>query len=150
MNNLPLVRQIFVLNAVVPNTATDQQVQDAYNYFMSTDPEKCKAMLAAGGYVDGPPWLTIIGIGAGAVALYFVWKNYKKTKKLDSYDYPDPDNDIRPRIKAMAHSMGRLGGAHKLGTGCGKRRSLNGFGDDKYEFEPEVRLEGFKRKKARR
>ncbi len=72
-----------------------------------------------------------------------MWKNYTKTKKLDVSEYPDPLEN-GPRLRMMSGALGHLGGSQKRMAGC------RGFGkhEKKYEFEPERRLEGFKKRKA--
>ena len=96
--------------------------------------------------LGGTSWLTVIGLGAGLVAAYYVWQNYSKTKKIDSFVYPDDDDDVRPMLQGMSKSLGKFskfGGSTcgpKLGRSGGARR-LGGL-SKKYEFEPESRLEG--------
>lgn len=102
------------------------------------------------------PWLTIIGVAAGAVALYLVWKNSQKTKKLDAMDYPDEDEDrTAPRLHNMSKALGHFRGQSFKGrsfkgrSGCAPRMA-GAHGKRKYEFEPEIRLEGYKKRKAKR
>jgi hypothetical protein len=139
-----LLKQILVGNGVVGASASDAEVQQAYAALQQSDPQRLNAMLKAGGY-PVIPWLTIIGLGAGLVAAYFIWKQYQKPTVVDAVEYPDTTDQIR----AMGRSLGRF---QKFGRpalkGCRPRRL--GAADEKYEFEPEIRLEGIRRKKARR
>lgn len=85
--------------------------------------------------IGGMSWLTIIGLAAGAAAIYYLWWNHKKKKALAAFEYPDPvEDDVRPRLKGMSKTLGRFrAGPRSMGRlGSGK----------KYEFEPEIRLEG--------
>lgn len=107
--------------------------------------EAFKAHMKAAGL--GTPWLTIIGLGAGAIAAYYFWKSYTKKKSIASFEYPEPEvDDRRPKLMGLAKSLGRFRGAPALGCGKQKRRSMAGVGE-KYEFEPETRLEGFRKPK---
>ncbi len=100
----------------------------------------------------GTPWLTILGIGAGAIAAWYFWKEYTKKTKIASFEEPEsePRDDIRPRLKGMGRALGSFRAAppcRQLGRG---KRTLGGFGKaGKYEFEPETRLEGFRGKRRR-
>lgn len=145
-----LLKSILVASGVVPATATDEQVQMALSMQKQQDPAATNAMLANGGY-PVTPWLTYLGLGAGAIALYFVWQNYTKTKKLGVIDRPDAEEEeIRPRLKNMGRTLGHFKGrsgssCRPMGRGPAKRRGLGGT--EKYEFEPESRLEGFRGKR---
>lgn len=101
--------------------------------YLSQQLQAFKATLQANGVAGGPPWLTIIGLGAGAVAVYLLWQHYSGKKKVfDAMSYPDP-KPIGPRLKMMGASLG----------------SFRKFGDpEKYEFEPELRLEGYRKRKV--
>ena len=95
----------------------------------------------------GMPWLTILGVGAGAVALYYLWKSYSKTRKIASFVTPDPEPQIGPRVRMMGKSLSAFRAAppcRQLGRG----KRLGGV--EKYEFEPETRLEGIQRGSRRR
>ncbi len=80
--------------------------------------------------VGGIPWLTVLGVGAGVVALYFVWKHYSGKKQIASFEYDEPEAK-----KPMFQGLGR----HRLSSmgSCKspKRKRLS-------SFEPESRLEG--------
>lgn len=139
-----LLRQIFIQNGLVSAQATDAQVQQAFVSAQQANPAGLEQMLKAGGYPVGLPWLTIIGVGAGALAVYFIWKNYSSTKKLNAMDYPEPEESSGDRIRMMGSSLAHLkGGGKKL---CGPKRL---GGHKKYEFEPETRLEGYRKKRSR-
>jgi len=178
-----MLRQIFVTSGVVPNTATDEDIQNAYTYMQNTAPDQLKALLASAG-VAAPstiPWMTIIGISAGAVAVWYLWKQSQKKKPLDAFEYPEPEDDIAPRLRGMSAALSHFKG----GSGCGKRmgshshsscnpacgpgklcvkvggrptctkrygapRARGMGGLKKYEFEPEIRLEGYGRRKGAR
>jgi len=112
---------------------------------LSTQLNDFRARLSAAG-LGGMSWLTILGLGAGAVALYFIWQHYQKSKRLSSHEYPDPPamNGQQFRRMGKALNLRGLGAGTKSMGNC--RR---GFGDnEKYEFEPEVRLEGYRRRKG--
>ncbi len=96
----------------------------------------------------GPPWLTILGIGAGAIAAWYFWKEYTKKKRIASFEYPEPQDDVRPRLKGLSKSLGSFRAAapcRQLGRG---KRRLGGL-EEKYEFEPESRLEGLRGQRRR-
>ncbi len=90
----------------------------------------------------GIPWLTILGIGAGAVAAYYLWRHFKKKKALAVFESPE-EPDVRPRVRQMGRSLGAF---RKFGgSSCKPQLGRSGRrlgGTEKYEFEPEVRLEG--------
>ena len=79
------------------------------------------------------PWLTILGLGAAAVAAYYLWKQYDQTERLESFERPEPG----PRIRELGRALGAFRGRRPRGLGRPPK--------SKYEFEPEVRLEGFGR-----
>ena len=96
-------------------------------------PEEQAAMMALEGGVAPPrpvPWMTILGLGAAAVAAYFVWKEYGQGE-LESFERPEPG----PRIRELGKALGAFRGRRYRGLGRPPKV--------KYEFEPEVRLEGF-------
>lgn len=93
----------------------------------------------------GTPWLTVLGVGAGAVALYYLWRYYSKTRQVASFERPELE-DPAPRIRRMGRSLGALRGqpsCRQLGRGT---RGLGTPPRMKYEFEPEIRLEGYRRR----
>ncbi len=91
----------------------------------------------------GTPWLTILGLGAGAAALYYLWRHFSKTS-LGSIERPDDEPQIGPRVRMMG--MTKSLGAFRSAPPCrqlGRGKRLGRMGAaEKYEFEPEVRLEG--------
>lgn len=94
----------------------------------------------------GTPWLTILGLGAGAVAAYFLWKQYSKKRRIASFVRPDNDaSDTSDRVRMMGRSLGAFRAkAPCRQLGRGKRLGRMGAAE-KYEFEPEIRLEGINR-----
>jgi len=177
-----MLRQIFVLNGVVPNTATDEEIQNAYTYMQNTEPARLKELFATVGVAmpSTIPWMTIIGVSAGAVAIWYLWKQSQKKKPLDAFEYPEPEGDNAPRLRgmsrALSHFKGSSGCSKRMGShshsscnpACGpgklcvkvggrptcatkypKRASGMG-GLKKYEFEPEIRLEGYGKRRSRR
>ncbi len=100
----------------------------------------------------GTPWLTIIGLGAGAIAAWYFWKQYNKKKSIASFEYPEPDaDDIRPRLRGMSKSLGALRSSFGAPSSCrqlGRGKRLGNA--EKYEFEPESRLEGLRGSRRRR
>lgn len=148
--DLAALRDILVKNNVVPATASDGDVAAAHAALLSgPNATAYKASLEAGGV---PPsayaapatnWLTWLGLAGGAVALYFIWQNYQKPKQISAHDYPEPDprDRVRRMGQALRHS---LSGARRLG----RLRDADA-GGDKYEFEPETRLEGYRRIKRK-
>jgi len=172
-----LLKQAFVNTGVVPATASDGDVAAAEVALKSSDPVKYNQILAAGGVPpQGMSMLTLIGLGAGAIALYFIWKNYSGKKRvLDVSEYPEPDDDTRPRLHNMSQALGAFrggSGCKKLGSHsscsppCGpgklcvkvggrptcatKYSSSRSRGMGRYEFEPEIRLEGYRKSRSRR
>lgn len=150
---LAIVRSVLVANKVVDATASDGDVSSAHQAMLKgPNATEYRAQLEAGGVKLGPNWLTILGFVGGAVALYFIWQHYKKPKQISAHDYPEPQPVDRVRrmgktLGSWRHSMTRSMG------GCGpKRRRMGDLprSDTKYEFEPEIRFEGYRRRKARR
>ncbi len=95
----------------------------------------------------GTNWFVILGLGAGAVALYFLWQHYYGRKSIMTLDRadPEPKRDLRPQIRGMHKALGSFSAlAPSRRLGSGPRRF--GAATDKYEFEPEIRLEGMRRK----
>ncbi len=149
MINAAQLKSILVANGLVAADATDEQVQAAAAAAQKSNPDAFNALLAKG---TGPSMLTIIGIGAGLVAAWFLWKNYSKTKKVDAIDYPEPEDELGPRLHNMSKSLGAFRsssfkGARRM-SGC-RNRSLGAHAPRKYEFEPEIRLEGYRKQKSR-
>ena len=101
--------------------------------------------------IGGLPWLTILGVGAGAIAVYYAWRYYTRPRKLGTIERPElPDN--RGRLQGMRKSLGRFK-ASSLGSCRGRSLGHKSFGrgrlgapPEKYEFEPEIRLEGYRRR----
>lgn len=136
--------------AVIKPDSPDELVLQTHGMLLASSyATEYRTALAAQGVQAGPNWMTIIGVVGGAVAIYFIWKHYQAEKVVDAYDYPEPQQDTRHRIRSMGKALGalRLGsGSSRFGR-CGPRRM--GAPPEKYEFEPESRLEGYRRRKAR-
>lgn len=98
--------------------------------------------------ISTTPWLTILGIGAGAAAVYFLWRHFRKKKALASFEYPDPVDDVGPKVRQMGRSLGAFRGASGCKPQARKGRRLGRLGDaeGKYQFEPESSLEGYRSK----
>lgn len=92
------------------------------------------------------PWLWVLGIGAVAIGGYYLWKSQKKTQ-VTSFESPDELPDTRrPQLMGMSKSLSRFASFKgRSSSSCRgpKRRALGAA--EKYEFEPELRLEGMKR-----
>lgn len=137
MTKAELLKQILINTGAVGPNATDAEVQAALVQLRLADPVGTNAILAQGGY--STPWLTYLGLAAGGIALYLVWSHYQ-TKSLGSIERPDEPEDFRPRLKGLSKTLG-----HFKGRGCSR-----GLGAaEKYEFEPEIRLEGFRKRHSR-
>jgi len=136
-----LLKSIMIAGGLVSPSATDAEVQQALAAAQLQDPAGTHQALQAGGYPTFP-WLTVLGLAGGAVALYFVWQNYNKTRKIDGMEYPDVTEDNAPRLRGMSQTLGRFRGS----SGC---RRLGAAPPEKYEFEPESRLEGYRGNKRR-
>ncbi len=126
--------------------STDQQVQTAFLQYNATNSAGAVTIWAQAGLpaagLAGLPWLPIIGVIGGLIAVYFIWQaNSGGAKQVDAYEYPEPDT--KHQLRSMSKVMGRLGGARRLGR-------FGATHKPKYEFEPEIRLEGIRRKRARR
>ncbi len=96
--------------------------------------------------LPGTNWLTILGLAAGALAIYMLWQNYGKTKKLGEIIRSEPE-DIRPRLRSMGKSLGSLGRLSKYRFEPESR--LEGHRLGKYRFEPESKFEGHRSRRAR-
>lgn len=163
---LSVVRGVLASAKVVSAQAPDAEVLAAHAATLSgPSGADYKSSLAAQGVQVGPSWFTIIGCVGGAVAVYFIWKHYRQ-EQVDAFDYPDSDSrDTRLHLRGMRGALGTL--APKRMGCAGPRRGLGRFGGpppgvrtpgggagtrtaEKYEFEPEIRLEGYRRRKARR
>lgn len=97
----------------------------------------------------GTNWLTVLGLGAAAVAAYMLWQHYGK-KAVATFSSPDPapSSDLRPQLRGMRRALGAFNDYGKR-SGCSNPR-MGRFGTtEKYEFEPEGRLEGYRRKARR-
>ncbi len=134
---LTALKQAMITRGVLPANATDDDAANAMLSLQQNNPALLQELMSGGGF----PWLTIIGLGAGAVAIYLVWNHYTATKKLGEVERPEPV-DIRHRLRGYSKSLGRLKPAAMGNRGC-KRLGRGRLGDaDDYEFEPEIRLEG--------
>lgn len=146
---LGVIRSVLVSSKAIDASASDGDVAAAHAAMLSgpTATEYKAALAAQGVVIAGPNWLTIIGLAGGAVALYFIWKHYKKDK-VSEFNRPDPFEQ-RHQLRGMGKALGsftRMGSAKS----CGPQR-MGRFGqqEKKYEFEPERRLEGYRRKARR-
>lgn len=145
--NLDKIKQALIANGLIRPDATDEQAAAAANSLQQTNPAALQQM------AGGMSWLTIIGLGAGAFAVYLVWSHYSKTKKLGEVEQPEPDSrhQLRGFTKSLARFKGRPAGCRPLGRGGRGLGRARGLGDtEKYEFEPEIRLEGLRRGKRSR
>lgn len=133
--------------AVIKPDSPDELVLQTHGMLLASSyAAEYQAALASQGVQTGMSWMTIVGIVGGAVAIYFIWKHYQEEKVVDAYDYPEPQ-DTRHRVRSIGRALGALRmGSGRLGR-CGPRRM--GAPPEKYEFEPEIRLEGYRRRKAR-
>lgn len=125
-------------------TAPDGDVATAHVAMLqSARAAEYKAALAAAGFTgslsSGPNWLSVLGLVGGALALYFIWKHYQSPKQVSSHEYPEPQ-DVRPRIRGLGRALGAFGRGKSFGRKYGNTPS------SKYEFEPEGRLEGLRRR----
>jgi hypothetical protein len=144
------------LNAIglIPPNATDADVQNAWVQYQQQNPSGANTVLQQSGIAPaGPSVLTIIGLLGGAVALYLIWRQYQKPKRVASMEYPEPE-DYGPQLRRASKALSPLRGfgRHSLSGGC-KSRGMGryaGTGSEKYEFEPELRLEGYRKRKGRR
>lgn len=150
-DELGRLKDILVKNGVVAATASDGDVSAAHGALLSgPNSTEYRATLVAGGVPVEPNWLTIIGVLGGAVAIYFIWKHYK-TDKIETMNRPDPEQQ-RHQLRGMSRALGsftRMGSSR----GCANPRvgRMGRFGAaEKYEFEPERRLEGYGRKARRK
>ena len=125
---LQLLKTNLIAAGLLPANATDDQAVSAANQLHQNDPDTLQKMLGS-----SPSWMTILGLGAGALAIYLVWSHYLKARRLGEVSYPDPV-DTRHQLRGFSKSLGKFAGR----SGC-RSRSLGGA---EYEFEPEVRLEG--------
>jgi len=141
---LPIVKSILVANKVIEATASDGDVAAAHAAMLSgPNATEYKAQLEAGGVSVGPSWSTILLVVGAAVAGYLIWKNYQSPKQVSSAEYPDPD-----RLRGMGKALGALGGRRSMGRlGSCRPRGMGQPPSTKYEFEPESRLEGYRRRR---
>lgn len=149
---LGVIRSVLVSGKVIDATASDGDVAAAHAAQLAGPAAtEYKAALAAQGVNVGPNWLTIIGLAGGAVALYFIWKHYQK-EQVDEIIRPDPDEQ-RHQLRGMSRALGsfrRLGQPKSCaGPRVGRMGRLGAGPSSKYEFEPETRLEGYRRKARR-
>jgi hypothetical protein len=147
------LKDILVKAGSVPATASDGDVAAAHAALLTgPNATEYRASLQANGIQTGPSWLTILGVVGGAIAVYFIWKNYQ-TEEVGSYERPEP-SEVRYQMRGVRDALGALGGRHRM-AGCSPRRlgappsARAGSTSSKYEFEPEIRLEGYRRKARR-
>lgn len=150
---LAVVKSVLVASKAIDASASDAEVQAAHAAALSgPSATEYRATLASQGVQAGMSWMTIIGIVGGAVAIYFIWKHYQEEKVVDSRDYPEPQ-DTRHRIRNMGRALGALRMSTGRGrlAGCSGPKRMGRFGArEEYEFEPERRLEGYRRKARRK
>lgn len=137
------LKNALIKAGLIPPDSTDEQAAAAANSLQQTNPALLQQMA-------GTSWLTIIGLGAGALAVYLVWSHYSKTKKLGEVEQPEPDS--RHQLRGFNKSLSRFrgssaGSCRALGRGGRGLGRARGLGDGEYEFEPEIRLEGMRRGK---
>lgn len=143
---LAVVKSVLVASKAIDASASDADVLAAHAAALSgPSSTEYRAALASQGVQTGMSWMTIIGLVGGAVAIYFIWKHYQ-TEQVDARDYPEPE-DTRHRIRSMGKALGALRMSSGRTQRCGARRM--GAPPERYEFEPESRLEGYRRRKAR-
>lgn len=148
------LRQALAAIGLIQTTATDDQVMAAFTTYQTTNPSGAATILQQAGLSStglfGIPWLVILGVGGGLVAMYVIWSmNSSKGKQVDAYEYPEPDT--KHQLRAMSKSMRPLSGMGRARLGCKPLGRLGAASTHKkYEFEPEIRLEGLRRKRARR
>ncbi len=144
------LKAVLVANKMVDANAPDQTVLDTHNAALAApDSAVYKQMLAQAGVKVGPSWLHIIGLVGGAVAIYFIWRHYQNKPVIDARDYPDPVSN-RHQLRSMSRALGTLRGAPRLGNARGCASPRLGRPPKDYEFEPEIRLEGYRRKTRRK
>lgn len=146
------LRQALAAIGLIQTSATDDQVTAAFATYQTSNPSGAATILQQAGIATGLaaiPWLPIIGVLGGIVALYFIWQMNTGTKQVDAYEYPEHDDqkDTRLHLRSMSKVGRRLSGCKPLGR---MGRLGAGTTHKKYEFEPEIRLEGLRRKRARR
>lgn len=135
---LALLKQNLIAAGLLPAGATDDQTVAAANSMQQSNPDTLEQMMRS-----GPSWLTIVSIGAGALAIYLVWSHYS-TQKLGEIERPEPDT--RRQLRGFSKSLGRFASGRSSGSCRMGRKSL---GSVDYEFEPEIRLEGHRSKRRK-
>lgn len=151
---LQIIRSVLVANKVIDASASDGDVATAHAMTLqSPSATQYKAQLEAQGVAVGPNWLTVVGVVGGLVAIYFIWQHYQKPELVDAREYPEPYEN-RHRIRSMGKALGafKFGSAGRSSCAGPRLSGSRKFGgaSSKYEFEPEIRLEGYRRRKARR
>lgn len=97
----------------------------------------------------GTNWLTVLGLGAAAVAAYMLWQHYGK-RAVATFSRPEPvDSDLRPQVRGMRRALNSFSNYRPRLSGCNNPRMGRFGATEKYEFEPESRLEGYRRKARR-
>lgn len=142
----PSIKNAMLAIGLIDVNATDAQAAQAWAQYQQQNPQGAQELLQQSGMAplqQALPWLTIIGVVGGAVALYFVWNHYSGRRRVGEFNEDEPEDDTAPRLHAMSKSLGtfKSWGAPKKMAGCRGGRM------GKYEFEPERRLEGYRRKK---
>lgn len=100
----------------------------------------------------GTPWMMIVGVGAGIAALYYLYQHFNGTKALGLISHPDEEEQIGPRVRMLGKALGTLRPRLASSSQCRQLgRGKRSMGDaEKYEFEPEIRLEGHRGSRRRR
>jgi hypothetical protein len=142
---LGVIRSVLTSSKVIDASASDGDVSAAHAAALSgPNATEYKATLAAQGVQVGASWLTIIGLVGGAIAVYFIWQHYQEDKLVDAHDYPEP-RDTRMHLRGVRSALGTLAPRKRV-AGCGSKRMGRLGAAEKYEFEPETRLEGYRRR----
>lgn len=149
LNSLQLdqLRQGLTAVGLLQANSTDQQVQNAFLQYNATNPSGAATLWSQAGLPGAIPWLPIIGGIVGVIAIYFIWSQNRGATQVDAYEYPE-QHDNKHRLMSMSKSLRPMGGRSM--KGCKPLGRLGAAAHKKYEFEPEIRLEGLHRKRARR
>lgn len=139
----PNIKNALLAIGLIGPTTSDADAANAWAQYQQQNPAGAQQLLQQNAPAQQLQWLTILGVLGGAVALYFVWQHYAGGKRqVGEFNEDEPgDDDTSPRLHAMSKTLGafRSFGAPKKKAGCRGRMG-------KYEFEPERRLEGYRRK----
>lgn len=140
---LTVVRDTLVASKVIDANASEADILAAHQQVLAgPSAAQYKQTLQASGIATGPNWLMLLGLGAGAVALYFVWKHYQD-EETHVIERPEPLGQHQVRGITRALGALRMGGSS---AGCRPSRMGRFGSSERYEFEPERRLEGYRRR----